>query len=614
MTTRHLKGTLWNEKGTRAPVPTDITVEVLDAQVDGSNRVVPPYIRRGTSQNGTGTFDISLDLYAQPVDIRVTIKGEPVRTYTASVSGASSADIFLKDIILANVVPPENELETDIAAALTGSTNASGANPFATLQQLKDYSVPAGAKIVQPGVGYSTLTEALASISGQTADNPALIVVRGPITETTLITALPNTIIRFLPESKLIIDTATQGAGVTFNNVTGAVWEGQGGKPEIIRKTGGGGGSNFVFNFINPGATRNTLRNLIGRNLCHTSIRNYGGAFRGVNLEDCVFYGAGTDRAYGGQLEVDCYGLRTDFYGGDETIGGAGGTVPVGMLISNGCTGRFEFCRGFGGKNGGNGECHGIWLFSYAGQSAPTLFKCEGFGGVATGGNNDGINGHKSATATLDACIGVGGERGHGIASYGQSDNFARYIWLNCVGICRNSDATSTEWHGLNVGDGAFRDRFEGGAFYGSPFVASSGGHVATVAGNSVITDPAVAQFTGVHFIGGGAGMEAQALTAQVALSHALKVTNNAHPVEFEGCHFLSNAASAAISLLGTADLTKIRFDGGWAKSMRPDLNPAIISANTWNNAAIYDMKLRGGLGAGITPATATMAGSNFVL
>lgn len=458
---------------------------------------------------------------------------------------------------------------------------------------------------------YSTLSAALAAISDATANNRRTVVVQGTITETAPVTAKSYVDVKFEPGAILNCNGTTSGThGILFNGATNTKWYATVPGTVEIRRNGtfaGGGnrgleitaGSNLVF------------RGLVVRNLVTNINSNRGLNIAGsvqADFYDCSFYGAGTSHPYGAVADGTCKFYRCSAYGGDTTIGGAGSGVAAGWVLSSAATCNVQFfnCFGYGGNAGAGAEAYGWWIFAYGGQGSGQAFAyledCVGYGGTAAA-YTDGINLHISATAHLKNCTGIGGNNGHGIGCYGTALNYARFLFEGCTGICRNTNASSTDWHGFSVG-ATDRSRFIDCKGYGSPFVAGSCGlrlvQDAAVAG-STASDTAISEFTNCTFYGGGAGMEAQTQTTQNTTCYALKVTESDVGARFNRCNFLSNDASAAIRLESTATLANLFFYGGEAYSNKPASNVAIDSANAWNPANVFGMRLLGGT-TNVTP------------
>jgi len=459
---------------------------------------------------------------------------------------------------------------------------------------------------------YSTLTAALAAVTDATSNNRRLVVVNGAITETAPVVAKSYVDVFFKAGSILNCNSTTGGThGILFNAAVETKWYTDVSRSVEIRRNGVmGSGANRVVEMT--AGTGIVFEGIVVRNLVTNINSNRGlnmsGAV-GAKFYNCAFYGAGTANAYGAVVDGDSYFYDCEAYGGDTTLGGSGGVVPCGWVINQTTTAKTHLfnCIGYGGNAGTSSEAYGFWLFSYAGQGSSGdgfayLQDCIGYGGIASA-YTDGINGHISATVHLVRCTGISGDNGHGIGIYGTTNNYARFTLDDCTGICRNSNASSTDWHGLSVG-ATDRSRFNGGTYYGSPFVQNSCGlrlNQDTAKGGSTASDVAIAEFNNVTFYGGGAGMEAQTQTTQQTGCHGLKVVEAEVGARFNDCVFIGNDESSGVQLDATASLTNLFFERGSAYSTDTARIAGFISANAWNPANISDMRILGGM-TNVTP------------
>jgi len=504
-------------------------------------------------------------------------------------------------------------------AALNAATNPSGSNPFATLSVVVDYAIPPNAVLVESGAAgdYSTLSAALAAITDATANNRRLVVMRGTVTETVQVVAKDYVDVVFAEGALLNLNsTVLAQAGALFGSVD-TVWSATSSRKSEIRRTGTGGNSNLVLSMTGTDSTKLvTLHGLVIRSMTHATAFNYGATLKNSRVYDCAFYGAGNNTPAGASPRENARAYNCDFYGGDTTAsGGGGGNLSVGLYFHTSASDNyFENCRGFGGNSGTGVEAYGIYGFSYAGQNAPILKGCIGYGGTASN-YTDGINLHKSAAAHLIDCVGISGINGNGVTVVGQPDNYARYLLENCTGICRATDGAALNRHGLGLYEAA-RDRVVGGTFIGSPFIVDSCGlylNQSSALSGGASGDVSKAEFHGVTFIGGGAGRGGQVETTQQTGCQAARIVESDVGVRFSNCAFVGNKASVAIQVDATATLGNLQFFGGVAYSANPASNPAINSAGVWMSAAIHNMVLPGGISGNITPATGTLLGTNIV-
>jgi len=93
MATRNITGTV---AGTRP-----ITIAVLDAQVNDSGNILPPYQLTAKP----GVISVPLELYDETVTVRVSFDGNPSREYEFQVNKTGGA-ITLANIVTENVPAP----------------------------------------------------------------------------------------------------------------------------------------------------------------------------------------------------------------------------------------------------------------------------------------------------------------------------------------------------------------------------------------------------------------------------------------------------------------------------------------------------------------------------
>lgn len=497
----------------------------------------------------------------------------------------------------------------------------SGDGPYARdaliaryVNSIKDWALPPDSTLVTPdGSGeYSTLSEALAATPTPPPGETATIAVRGIVRETATITPKSRVKVVFMPGAELICEgTAPSSRGVLFTNVIDAKWVALSPRTATIRRMGASGDRNYVVEVVNNlGGGLLELEGLVIENLTHNTSRNYGIEAARTSLSNCIIKGAGLDRPYGALLNVGTDAYLCDAYGGDTTIGGAGGSLAVGWITSSaGHTGKLQFCRGFGGNTGAGIESYGFWLFAYSMLSE--IIDCVGYGGSGAG-YSDGLNCHISATANLVRCHGYSGNRGHGMAVY-STDNYATHHLVDCFGYCLNQDGSSLDWHGLSLG-GAIGDYIEGGSFYGSPYVADSCGlRVSAAATRNNLADYNRATIFGSRFYGGGAGKRGQNnVPAPNAGCHGIRVDALVPELELQGVKAIGNSLSHGLYLPVTATPDNLYVYGGVYRSMNP-ANEGILSVNDWLDAQMYHAIIPGGLSANITPSAGDVIETNVV-
>lgn len=238
-------------------------------------------IRKTTDTNGSVTFEVPVPPTGT-VPYKITFPNGS--TYTVNLASGDYATF--DDIVEAVYSTPDpSTLSANILAGLLNAEDVSADNPFVTLsqlggagvslEQLKDYSYPADATLVDPaGSGdYSQLSVALAEIGATASSNKRKkIVVRGPITEETTVQAQNYVDVWFQEQAVVNVNGSTTGPAVQFNAISDPdlVWQAMARRAAKFLRTGGAGtGFNYGLEIINPQGVRPTIRGIVFATAIH---------------------------------------------------------------------------------------------------------------------------------------------------------------------------------------------------------------------------------------------------------------------------------------------------------------------------------------------------------
>jgi hypothetical protein len=220
---------------------------------------------------------------------------------------------------------------------------------------VKDENVRVISKRV--GSNFTTLSSAFAAITDASATNRYTFYVIGDISETSLVTAKSYIDVIGLGQANIIIDTTSNGSGVTINNLVFLKWENL-----IITRRGIVTGDSPGISIVSCDSTvklKNiTVENEITENYAAIGISVIGSIYAQSNpiLIDCNATGGGGTSSHGIYL---AYHAQPTIIGGTFT-GGSSRTTSHGFMVDTISSPNCFGCTGISG-NGATG-CYGIYI------------------------------------------------------------------------------------------------------------------------------------------------------------------------------------------------------------------------------------------------------------
>lgn len=274
-------------------------------------------------------------------------------------------------------------------------------------------------RLVAPAGGdYTTLSAALAAITGATSGDPWLILVSGAIAETATITAKSNVHVLFLPGSRVTVNAAS-GAGVDFSSITGSVWSGVQGSRAGLYRSGSLSAAAAVLN-IDGGDSTLIIQGLALENAGTTN------AGRGIDI-------AGSCTAVLRDLTVLAAAVSAS-----HALRGTGGSAAptvlrcrfrtqagTGLSLTN-VAGTYEDCE-FSSDSGDGG--------SLGTRAHPILRRCRFVGG----GTGTGLQLATASSPLCEQCVGIGGAggtnaRGLLVQNTGTAPELIDCTWIGGIG------------------------------------------------------------------------------------------------------------------------------------------------------------------------------------